>query len=406
MNKIVFVNRFFYPDHSATSQLLSDLAFALAGDVREIHVVTGRQAYDDPYAALPAEELCRGVHIHRVWATRFGRGRLAGRAMDYLTFYLSATLCLFRLTRRGDVIVAKTDPPVISVPCAWVAALRRARLINWLQDLFPEVAVALRAPGARLVAPVVSWLRNRSLFKARTNVVLGECMRDRVRAAGVPDGNIAIIPNWSNGDGVTPIAPENNDLRSEWALAGHYVVGYSGNMGRAHEFDTLVDVMEALRDDDRVKFLFIGRGARRSDIEREVARRGLTNVMFRDYQPRELLAQSLSLPDLHVISLRPELEGLIVPSKFYGVAAAGRPTLFIGDRAGELARILHAGQCGLTCRPGDVSAAVAAIRQLVDQPELGVAMGRRARALFEREYVDTRAFARWRAVLQGAVEDG
>lgn len=405
MSKTIFVNRFFYPDHSATSQLLTDLAIALAADGREIHIVTGRQAYDDPYAALPSQETFQDIHIHRVWATRFGRDRLMGRAVDYLTFYLSATLRLFLLTKPNDTIVAKTDPPVISVPCAWVATLRRARLVNWLQDLFPEVAVALKAPGSRFFAPVISWLRNRSLAKAGANVVLGECMRERVRELGVSEERISIIPNWSSGDSVTPIAIENNSLRTEWGLVGRYVVGYSGNMGRAHEFDTLIDVMDSLRDDDRIRFLFIGRGARRVSSESEVSRRGLKNVIFKDYQPRERLAQSLSLPDLHVISLRPELEGLIVPSKFYGVAAAGRPTLFIGDPAGELARILRASQCGFSCKPGDVAAAVAVIRGLLDSPAQGIAMGQRARALFEQDYIDMRAFERWRAVLQTAVAD-
>lgn len=400
MSKIVFVNRYFYPDHSATSQLLTDLAVALAADGKKVHVVTGRQAYDDPGAGLPSREAFKGVEIHRVWTTQFGRGQLAGRAIDYLTFYLSATVRLFKITRSKDIIVAKTDPPVISVPCAWVASLRGARMVNWLQDLFPEVAVALNAPGSRQIAPVIAWLRDRSLAKADLNVVLGECMRERVAARGIAKERIAIIPNWSRGDDVVPIEPELNPLRTEWGLNDRFVVGYSGNMGRAHEFETLVSVMDALRDDDRFVFVFIGRGARRGYLESEVARLGLRNVVFEDYQPRERLAQSLSLPDLHVISLRPELEGLVVPSKFYGVAAAGRPTLFIGSSTGELARLLRAGECGMVCEPGDAPAAVTAILGLLTSPDQRQAMGRRARTLFDQEYVDTRAFERWRSVLQ------
>ena len=148
---IIFLNRFFYPDHAATSQLLSDLAFALADGGREVHVITSRQRYDEPESLLPARERIRGVEVHRVWTSRFGRNWLPGRTMDYLTFYTSAAWTLFRLAHSDHVIVAKTDPPLISAVAAMVARLRGARLVNWLQDLFPEVAVAsgLRVPALR-----------------------------------------------------------------------------------------------------------------------------------------------------------------------------------------------------------------------------------------------------------------
>ena len=126
--KVVFLNRFFFPDHAATSQLLSDLAFDLADSGYEVHVITSRQRYDDASARLPAESEVKGVRIRRVWTSRFGRGHLSGRAMDYLTFYLTTAWGLWRLIRRGDVVVAKTDPPLISVVAGWVAGYGGARI--------------------------------------------------------------------------------------------------------------------------------------------------------------------------------------------------------------------------------------------------------------------------------------
>ena len=176
VNKIVFINRYFYPDHSATSQLLSDLAFDLASRGQEIHVITGCQLYGDPHAALSAEELIRGVHVHRVPTSRFGRGNLWGRAADYLTFYLGASWRLLRLIGQADIVVAKTDPPMMSVPASWVVKLKRGVLVNWVQDLFPEVATSLDVHGLRFAAPMLKRLRNHSLRSGRTNVVLGEVM--------------------------------------------------------------------------------------------------------------------------------------------------------------------------------------------------------------------------------------
>src|SRR4051812_23582 len=115
MKRIIFLNRFFFPDHSATSQILSDLAFHLAGKGRDVHVITSRQKYDEPGAELPASEKIHGVTVHRVRSSRFGRTMLVGRGVDYLTFYRSMMQVLGDLAQRGDIVVAKTDPPMLSI---------------------------------------------------------------------------------------------------------------------------------------------------------------------------------------------------------------------------------------------------------------------------------------------------
>ena len=141
--RIFFVNRFFYPDHSATSQMLTDLAFALADRGHRITVVTSRLRYDDPVARLPGRETVRGVEIIRLATTGFGRAGLAWRAVDYVTFYLAAAWLLLRQVRRGDLVVAKTDPPLLSIVTTPVVRLRGAHPVNWFQDIYPEVVTAL-----------------------------------------------------------------------------------------------------------------------------------------------------------------------------------------------------------------------------------------------------------------------
>ena len=138
VHRIVFINRYFYPDHSATSQMLSDLAFFMASAGHEVCLATSCQRYDDAAAVLPARERVDRVEVHRVRTTRFGRDNLLGRAFDYAIFYLAAGWRLWRIARAGDVVVAKTDPPLISVVAAFVARWRGARLVNWVQDVFPE----------------------------------------------------------------------------------------------------------------------------------------------------------------------------------------------------------------------------------------------------------------------------
>jgi glycosyltransferase involved in cell wall biosynthesis len=400
MPRLIFVNRFFYPDHSATSQILSDLAFHLGEAGFDVQVLTSRQIYDDPARVLPARESVRGVRVHRVWATRFGRGKLVRRAVDYLTFYLSAAVKLAALADSAAVVIAKTDPPLLSVPCALVTQLKRSTLVNWTQDLFPEIAESLHVPGIALVAPVLRRLRNLSLKLARTNVVLGEGMAARLRAEGVAADKIEVIHNWSPVEMESPLAQHTaNPLRAEWNLVQKFVVGYSGNFGRAHDFGTVLDAAAALRDLPELHFLFVGAGAQRAWVEARVAELGLTNVSFQPYQPLDRLALSLSVPDVHLVSLKPELEGLIVPSKFYSVLAAGRPVLFVGDPKAEMARRIDETGCGLGFSIGAAADLATAIRQLASHPEKVAEMGTRARALWAARFQRKQALAAWEAVV-------
>jgi colanic acid biosynthesis glycosyl transferase WcaI len=392
---VIFVNRFFHPDHSASSQLLSDLAFDLAAKGRRVVIVTSRLRYDDPAARLPAREEVRGVEVRRVATSGFGRAGLAGRALDLVSFHVSAGVALLALARRGDVVVAKTDPPLISVVAGWAAALKGARLVNWLQDVYPEVAAALGV-GAGPAVRMLTALRDASLRQARVNVVLGRHMADRLKAA--PADRIRIIANWVDETTVTPVAAADNPLRRAWGLEDAFVVGYSGNLGRAHEYAAMLGAAKALADDPRIVFLMIGGG---HQIE-ALRAAGLPNVHFQPYQDAAALGQSLSAADIHWISLRPELEGLIVPSKAYGVLAAGRPILAVTAADGEIARLVAEHGCGLQCDPGDAEGFAAAVRALADDPERVGRLGAAARRASETTFSRQAALAAWRGALAAA----
>jgi glycosyltransferase involved in cell wall biosynthesis len=388
--KVIFLNRYFHPDHSATSQMAGDLAFHLAARGWEVEVITSRQRYDDAGARLPKEELVDGVSIRRVWTSRFGRAFLPGRAVDYATFYLSAFLALLR--RRGDsVLVAMTDPPLISV----IASAVSRRTINWVQDLFPDVAVAL---GVLRSAPLLRHVRDWSLRRAKVNVALSEGMAKRLMD-GDQEVRAEVVHNWADAS-LRPVAREENRLRREWELGDAFVVGYSGNLGRAHELATVTGAMHALGGDARARFLVIGAGAQLGRVRQETA--ALPHVQFRPYQPREALSESLSAADAHLVSLHPSLEGLIVPSKFYGVLAVGRPVIYIGAVNGDLARLTREHDLGVVIAPGDVAGLAAAIVAMALDPARAAAMGQRGRALYEERFAPAIAFAAWERILRSA----
>jgi glycosyltransferase involved in cell wall biosynthesis len=253
-------------------------------------------------------------------------------------------------------------------------------------------------------------VRNVSLRCATKNVAIGEVMAQRLNQAHIT--NTRVISNWADCDTLVPIAHENNDLRSHWDLSKLFVIGYSGNLGRAHDIVTLIEANEALEKINALKvahrpvhWLFIGGGHALETLKREVHARKFQSVTFRPYQPRERLSASLSAADVHIVSLKPDLEGLIVPSKFYGIAAAGRTVLNIGDRNGEIAGLIDRHQCGTTIGNGDSAALVAAIVALANDPRRCSDMGQRARTACEVHYSKTAAIDAWSRLLEDVIEE-
>jgi colanic acid biosynthesis glycosyl transferase WcaI len=406
MNRLFFINRYFFPDHSATSQILSQLAFHLAESGHDVHVITSRQLYDDPEARLDGLAIHRGVVIHRLVTTQRGRSRLLGRSFDYLSFYFSAWRLLNTLADQNDILIPMTDPPLLSILAWRVARQRGSRVINWLQDIYPEVATEL---GVRFIKGPVSKLltlaRNASLRSANVNVVVGTRMAQKLSQLGVPSDRINVIPNWCDDEAIIPVGNDTNPLRAEWHLKDKFVVGYSGNLGRAHEFETILAAAKRLKNSPDIVFLLIGGGQGNADLARRVQEAGLSDQFrFLPYQDNEILKYSLSVPDVHWVSLRPQLEGLIVPSKVYGIAAAGRPIIAVTAKDGEIARLIKAHDCGLIVEPGNSEEMATAILLLSTKDEARIGKGLRARAMLDAEFTRRHAFRRWEDVVDALVE--
>jgi glycosyltransferase involved in cell wall biosynthesis len=293
---------------------------------------------------------------------------------------------------------------------ASIVWFRGAHLVNWLQDIFPEVAEALEVGGdlGVLAFRPLRRLRNRSLLAADINVVVGHRMVDRLVEQRIPRRKIRVIENWSDGEFISPTPASENELRRSWGLEDAIVIGYAGNLGRAHDLATLVEAMTLLQEraarseDDtssRIKFVFSGGGAQFPKLEQEVSQRGLRNVMTRPYQPRDRLSETLAVADVHLVTLNPKLEGLVVPSKFYGVLAAGRPVLFVGAQKGELARLVQEIGCGFAVTSGDGKMLMERILQLAKNPDLHKRMGTRARDAFEERWNRNHALEKWAELL-------
>ena len=301
MPRVIFLNRFYWPDETATAQLLADLAEALAGRGYAVSVIASRPRE----SSVPQNEERKRVRIMRIRSTRAENPSLAAKALDFATFWLGALLRLAWDARRGDVIVALTDPPLVGIGAAVVARLRGARCIHWIQDIYPEVAVAVSGHGGlRALAPV----RDAAWRRAEVCVTLGREMAGVVAAAGVPEEKIQVIANWVPAHLGAASPEEVAEVRTLWGSEGKFTVVYSGNLGRVHDLEPVLDAAEALRSDPRIVIVFAGAGALRPVLEAEAKRRGLDRVHFREPQPRGRLSAALAAGDLHLVTLRPGCE--------------------------------------------------------------------------------------------------
>ena len=397
--RVFIVNRYFYPDESATAQIAADLAQHLAAQQVCVIGVASRSVYDDPAGLLPARETVGRLQIDRLTTTRFGRANLPGRVIDYLSFYVSALVYLVGHLRRGDIVICKTDPPMLSVVGAIAVGLRGAKLVNWLQDVYPEIAVRLGV--ARLPTFAVAALRairNKSLRVAAANVVIGERMRDHLLAEGISEADIHVIPNWSR-DVVQPATDGGTSMRQAWGYtADDLVIGYCGNLGRGHDYQIVINAAAALANNPRIQFLMVGGGAAMAEFREAVIDQRLRNVQFQPYQPVDRLAETLSVPDIHWITLKPALEGLLLPSKLYGIAAVGRPFIFIGAPDGEHAVLARQWHAGFAVTP-DNSAGLVALLTSIDGDRAQLqTMGANASTMLT-SFSSAAALALWSQVL-------
>ena len=310
------------------------------------------------------DERIDGVRVVRIGGV-FSRRNTLLRAAAYV-FMIPSLLVRALLMRRTDAVVTMTDPPMLAVVGPMIAFFKRNRIIHWAQDLYPEVAEELgvlpRGSAATRLLRVVS---SQALRQADAVVSIGRCMTARLRGRGVVYGRIREIANWSPP--VAPVPPGENKFRASLGIGDAFVVAYSGNMGLAHEFDAVLEAASDLSG-RKVVFLMIGDGPRRAEVQAEAFRRGLGNMRFLPAQPREQLAESLSAADAHLVTMRANLCGLVVPSKFYGVLTAGRPCIFVGPGNSEVARVIKESGVGRVLDPGDGVGLAAAIAGWMDDP--------------------------------------
>jgi glycosyltransferase involved in cell wall biosynthesis len=371
--RILLLNQFFHPDTAPTSQLLTDLARELAFLGHEITVICGSSDYAQQNAGAPPP-----VTILRSKPLPFSHS-LLGRIASYATFLAASTA----LSLRGpapDVIVTLTTPPLLSLIGRLVNRVRGSQHFIWEMDLYPDVAIDLQVLRAKsLFTKFIGLLADHPRRHAEGIIALGDDMRERLSARGIAPDKIQVVHNWA----------DRSEIHSHPFSAFPLTVLYSGNLGLAHDVATIQRAMLALANEPGIRFIFAGGGPQKDSLRTYCESHNLAQVEFRPYCERSQLSRSLAEGHLGLVTQKPPTVGAIVPSKVYGIMAAGRPLLYIGSRCATPARIIERFNCGWHVDAGDSESLIRLLNRLAYQPDELRAAGERARRAF-LEYFERR----------------
>jgi colanic acid biosynthesis glycosyl transferase WcaI len=368
--QVLFINQFFWPDTAATGQLLTDVVREIDPELHAVTVLCGKSVYGAVDSTSPPP-----VKIVQCADLAFSRGKF-GRVLSYASFFLGAMVRGVRGPQPA-LVLTLTTPPLISLVGTLLKSVRGARHFIWEMDVYPDIAVDLNVLKQRsVVTRLIGFLADIPRKRADGIIALGDDMKARLVARGIAAEKIVVAENWADGDEIVP-GP---------FPGGPLVVHYSGTFGLAHEERTIALAMRQLREDHRFRFVFVGGGARRGPLEEFCRREGIRNAEFRTYASRAELSRSLAEGHVGLVTQIPETEGSVVPSKSYGIMAAGRPMLYVGPRTGTPARILNRHDCGWRLEPGDADGMVRLLRRLEQNRGLLWESGARARTAFEQYY--------------------
>ncbi|MGC8624694.1 MAG: glycosyltransferase family 4 protein [Phycisphaerae bacterium] len=384
---LLIFSQTFAPDPAAVGQHVTDAAIELARRGHRVRVYASSRGYEDPSRRYPLRENMQAVEVRRLRWSSFGKKNLLIRMIGTASFLIQC-FCIGLFTPRVKGILFSTSPPMIGFAAAWIHLLRRVPIAYWAMDLNPDQLImmgkiknySLRARFLEVVNRFI--LRNSAVIFA-----LDRFMAERLAKRGDLAQKIYIDPPWPHEHVIEPVPPENNPFRIEHGLLGKLVLMYSGNHSPANPLDTILQAAAHFKDDPQLRFVFVGGGLGKRQVESYKKDHQLSNVISLPYQPLETLKFSLAAADVHLVSLGENMVGIIHPCKIYGAMAVGKPILFLGPDPSHIADIFAQHRIGWRIRHGDVNGAVAVLAEIkATAPAELQRMGREAQHLLHERF--------------------
>lgn len=392
MNILIF-NRSFSPDIEATGQLLGELCEDLISFRHDITVICGK-----PYHTDNKKYSLEKVNVLRVWGTAFPKHILFFRLVNLGFYFLFSFFTAF-FVKRPDVIIAQTDPPLSCLLGLFFSRWYKAKFIYTVKDMHPDIGILT----GKLKNPLLNFILEKSNMisyqKADKIVCIGKDMKERILKKGINDTKIEVVNDWIDIKEIYPIENNKNPFLEKNGLKNKFIVMYSGNLGLTQGLEKVIDIASHFKEKDELKFVFIGEGANKSNLQNKAKSLNLNNVVFLPYQPKDELKYSLSAANLHLITMEKGLSGVMVPSKIYGILASGRPFIGCVDSDSEIAYIANKYNCGFIINPEDKNEMTARINWCLNNRSNLEGMNKNSRKAAEEKYNRKTSTSRFNEIL-------
>lgn len=388
---LLFFNRSFYPSVEATGQFLTELCEDLSAFGHNVTVIAGRHEKH----FLIKRDKYKSIELIRAGGTNLPKEILLFRLINLGTYFLSAFVAGFLVRKKPDIVIAQTDPPVLGLLGIFFSRWYRAKFIYSCQDIYPEIGIIT----GKLTNPILTFLLKAinlfSFKKADKVICLGEDMKKIIVNKGISKDKVEIVHNWADTNVLKSVNLNENPFRLKHNLQNGFTLMYSGNIGLTQNLEKILEVAKYFKSKNNVKFLLVGDGANKNNLQKLALKAELLNVYFLSYQPKEELKYSLNAPDIHLITFQKGLAGIIVPSKIYGILACGKPFIAWIDEESEISIIARKFKCGIVVPPGDIKKMISTIEWSINNSNELVKMGENGRKASEKFFdrkISTRKF--------------
>ncbi|WP_368895323.1 glycosyltransferase family 4 protein [Priestia megaterium] len=389
--KIVFVINYFYPDFASTGQLLTELCLDLQNDF-DITVIAAQPGYAGENIKknkLFEENKLENIKVIRIRLPKVDKTSKMSRIKYIFSYFILANIALLK-EKHSDGIYTISQPPILGGLIGTIGKfLKNAKHIYNIQDFNPEQAAAVNYTNKQVVFKLAKTIDKINCSYSDCIVVVGndmsETLKNRFNHKNVP--NHVVINNWTNEDEIVPLSKQDSHVQRflfEQNLDNKFIIMYSGNIGLYYDLENIIKVTKYFKDYDDLAFVFIGEGAVKKEMQSYIYSNGIANVHFLPYQSKEFIKYSLNAADVHLVVNQKGIKGVSVPSKIYGVMAAGKPVLGVLEQGSEAQVLVEKSGCGVIVEPNDYKEIINKIQELyeLDKEKLSII------GINGREYLD------------------
>lgn len=389
MKKILVLANYFYPDKVAFVPLITELCESLQ-EQYEVVVIAGQE---EDYIQKERVKIknYKKIKILRVKTTMVDKKNKISRIKYILSYFCNSIYAIWK-EKDIDIIYAVSQPPILGGLLGLVAKIiKKRKLIYNIQDFNPEAIEVIGYSKNKIMLSVARFLDNLSCCFSNVVIVVGRDMKEKFneRYNFRKKPKIEVINNWANEKELYPLENTHvkvKNFREKNGLNNKIVVAYSGNIGLFYDLEKIVEVFSKFKKNTEILFLFIGEGAIKEKLENFCRQNDIENIMFLPYQKKEELIYSLNSVDIHLVTNAKGIKGISVPSKIYAVMCVGKPTLGVLEKNSEARILIEESNSGYCCEPGEYKELEKILEKILDDKELLVEKGLRARRFVEKFY--------------------